>query len=723
MGKEYYCGICEKKSSQKSHHEAHLLSEGHKDKREILRLRMDKKQYFDTTTGKKKKGKEKGEHIENILDKKENQNIEVNESTQGQKYNPSNKVVWESTNIGKFNNTDTKEKIMKIIRGVQQVFYDHSNTKEAMTGISKILAIILVRPLFLDKDSYIWEKIEDLEINNLDDYINYCIDLNTLLKCEDPINDWKDMVNDMLVKIFPGYFNINDSKISCSHKCFNDIIIEMNKIPEIFGWSPENSYKINYKISKEKYSGDLTGDINEYFKNKYGGSGKELGQFFTPPKLINAILEGLDIISHIRFSGINSIYDPCLGSAGFLVSTVKQIEGINLLGGEKDRDTIKWAFQSLLLETGEIQTNIKCGDSIISKVGKGNILTNPPFKIRMSYKNEKKIYESNNTSAIKFEEIYPLQMNDPEALFIQHCVYHLDDNCICSIILPYGKIFESPQKRFVKLRKWLVENVDITDLMLMPRGVFDYADPLTCNLVFVKRKSKGIVRITELNKECSKIIHLFDITTNDIINSNKLCPYSLSYSDYMYHELPSKLIGKKYTFKELFTIIKSDISSGEYSNQVGAPYKLVTGAKYENWLNIENYNYDGEFVFICLGGNGDAVPIKYHNGKFKFSNLMGMLQIKPEYINNINVKYIYHLLLSNQKYIETYMQKGSSNRTLHCDRIDHLILTIPPIDEQNKYVKEINHREEEYERKKNELLQYKQDTDNIISEMFPINLI
>ena len=35
MGKEYQCAICGKKSSQKSHHEAHLLSEGHKNKRQI----------------------------------------------------------------------------------------------------------------------------------------------------------------------------------------------------------------------------------------------------------------------------------------------------------------------------------------------------------------------------------------------------------------------------------------------------------------------------------------------------------------------------------------------------------------------------------------------------------------------------------------------------------------------------------------------------------------
>ena len=749
---KYMCEICSKESSQKCHHDSHLKSKDHKNAVEIFRLKMVAKdldeimeEYPQFKSDRLSDedflidGESEQDNIEAVKNAEKNlkyeivkkiikmkatvKSDEIAEVVPTNKYKPSNNIVWESQNEIDFKLTKTKENIMKLIKGVHQIFYDQGNTKGTMSDISKILALILLRPLFLDKKSHIWEKIEevmDMESDETKNYIEYCTDINKLLMCEDPINDWKDMTNEMLVRVFPGYFNGKDSKLSCDSKCFVSVVTELNKIPGIFEWSPDKDYKENYKQSREKYSGDLTGDINEYFKNKYGGSGKELGQFFTPPKLINAILEGLNIISLIKDSNIKSVYDPCLGSAGFLVSTVKQIKDIRLVGSEKDSDTIKWAFQSLLLETGEIQSNIKCCDSILSLVSKGNILTNPPFKIRMTYKNEKNDFENENpNSSIKFEEIYPLKMNDPEALFIQHCVYHLGDNCVCSIILPYGKIFESAQGRFVKLRQWLVENVDITDLMLMPRGVFDYADPLTCNLVFVKRKSTGKIRFTELDKSCSKITHLFDITTEDIINSDKYCPYSFSHSDFMYHELPSKLPGDKYSLRELFTIVGSDISSGNYKNKLAAPYKLVTGAKYENWLNIEEYDYEGEFVFICLGGNGDAVPIKYHNGKFKFSNLMGKLVIKSNFIEKINVKYIYHLLLSNQRYIEIYMQKGSSNRTLHGNRINNLVVTIPSINKQNEYVDQINQREVEYENKKRELLKYKGETDNIICEMFP----
>ena len=44
MGKGYNCKICDKRSQQKSHHEAHLETEGHKDKR-IITIYFNKNNY------------------------------------------------------------------------------------------------------------------------------------------------------------------------------------------------------------------------------------------------------------------------------------------------------------------------------------------------------------------------------------------------------------------------------------------------------------------------------------------------------------------------------------------------------------------------------------------------------------------------------------------------------------------------------------------------------
>ena len=76
MGK-YYCRICDKKSMQKSHHEAHLKSESHKDKRKISKLELLNDKKFIKFTNKKKMNEEEREkYVESVLDERENSTTE-----------------------------------------------------------------------------------------------------------------------------------------------------------------------------------------------------------------------------------------------------------------------------------------------------------------------------------------------------------------------------------------------------------------------------------------------------------------------------------------------------------------------------------------------------------------------------------------------------------------------------------------------------------------------
>ncbi len=47
MGKEYNCEICQKHSEQISHHKAHLITNGHKQKLTILYLNLEKNELPD----------------------------------------------------------------------------------------------------------------------------------------------------------------------------------------------------------------------------------------------------------------------------------------------------------------------------------------------------------------------------------------------------------------------------------------------------------------------------------------------------------------------------------------------------------------------------------------------------------------------------------------------------------------------------------------------------
>lgn len=733
----YRCNLCKFTSSQKSHNDIHINSEPHKDKVRIAKGHLRCKT-IEQLKEKYPKFKEsevsKNKLIRDII--KDESSIKIVkykettfEATGLEKKTISNEIIWnDSSNI--LSKSETSIKFMNIIKSTHQLFYDDNvNGEKSIRDLMKVFSLIILRPLFNDENSIIWKKCLDMRGSfNQEDfvkYISYCKNPLNITNDESPIYEWEDLVSEFLIKIIPDYFNETDKKLNCKKNCFINVIKSLLRVYELFEWDMTKPHMENYKHSLQLYNGDMMGDINEYFKNKYGGTGKELGQFFTPSQLINSITVGLGVNDLIKDSGNLNLGDPCMGSAGLLVNCYHYNNDLHIYGGEVDADTIKWSFQSILLKTGRISTNLSNSDSLINDdMKKGNRITNPPFKIRMKYEQERKAYESkygDTQGHAKFEDIYPLKMNDPEALFIQNCVYYLDDNCVCAIILPYGKIFESREERFVKLREWLFKKVDVIKLMLMPRGVFDYADPLTCTLVFVKRPSTNNLQISKVSKDCSQITNLFTLTDEDINTSVGWCPFSLAYSDYIHHELRSKLSGQRVKCRDVFKIIRSSLNSGSADVNPDGEYTLVTGAKYSNWYKINSYDEDGEYVFIGVGGNGDAVPIKYFKGKFKYTNLMGKMKINPEFVDKINVEYLYILFLNNQSYIEEYMQKGSSNRTLHDNRLYDMIITIPPLDEQTKYIELLEKNKQEI--KKTELMIQQLQTQQALlkDEYFPKN--
>ena len=69
------------------------------------------------------------------------------------------------------------------------------------------------------------------------------------------------------------------------------------------------------------------GDIYEYFMSSYGkkssSGSKELGQFFTPRKLIHLIFHGFNLKDYITDKENFKIYDPCMGTGGFLTRLYK----------------------------------------------------------------------------------------------------------------------------------------------------------------------------------------------------------------------------------------------------------------------------------------------------------------------------------------------------------------------------------------------------------------
>lgn len=139
--------------------------------------------------------------------------------------------------------------------------------------------------------------------------------------------------------------------------------IEKNN-PALKGALPDNYYsrlhfdtaklaslldEIN-RINTEDEENDIIGRVYEYFLSKFAlAEGKGKGEFYTPKCIVNLIAEMLE-----PYDGI--LYDPCCGSGGMFVQSIKFVEAhsgnkknVSIYGQEYTNTTFKLAKMNLAI--------------------------------------------------------------------------------------------------------------------------------------------------------------------------------------------------------------------------------------------------------------------------------------------------------------------------------------------------------------------------------------
>ena len=129
---------------------------------------------------------------------------------------------------------------------------------------------------------------------------------------------------------------------------------------------------------------DIVGRVYEYFLGKFAASeGKKGGEFYTPSCIVNLIAEMIE-----PYKG--KIYDPCCGSGGMFVQSLKFIENhqgdkkdISIYGQEYTATTYKLgkmnlAIRSIASNLGEVPANSFFKDQH-PDLKADYIMANPPF--------------------------------------------------------------------------------------------------------------------------------------------------------------------------------------------------------------------------------------------------------------------------------------------------------------------------------------------------------
>ncbi|XQC04792.1 type I restriction-modification system subunit M [Arcobacter cryaerophilus gv. pseudocryaerophilus] len=237
---------------------------------------------------------------------------------------------------------------------------------------------------------------------------------------------------------------------------------------------------INFEL--KNHDRDVLGDAYEYLIGQFAaGAGKKAGEFYTPQE-VSKILAKLVTVGKTR---LKSVYDATCGSGSLLLRVAKEVEDVsNFYGQELNRTTYNLARMNMIMHDVHYRKfDIKQEDTLEHPQHLEHrfeaIVANPPFSANWSANP----LHLNDDRFSQYGKLAPSSKAD--FAFIQHMIYHLDDNGTMAIVLPHGVLFREASEGHI--RQYLIEDRNYLDAVIgLPSNIFYGTSIPTCILVFKK---------------------------------------------------------------------------------------------------------------------------------------------------------------------------------------------------------------------------------------------
>lgn len=233
---------------------------------------------------------------------------------------------------------------------------------------------------------------------------------------------------------------------------------------------------------REQRSRDVLGRVYEYFLGRFAGAeGKGGGEFYTPQSVVRVLVEMIE-----PFRG--RVYDPCCGSGGMFVQSVKFTEAhggrrdqVSIFGQESNYTTWRLARMNLAIRGIEADLGPKHADSfredLHPDLRADFILANPPFNVSEWHGEQLR-------KDVRWAHGAPPAGNANFA-WVQHMVHHLAPGGVAGFVLANGSM-SSMQSGEGEIRRRLVE-ADLVDCMVaLPPQLF-YQTQIPVCLWFLAR--------------------------------------------------------------------------------------------------------------------------------------------------------------------------------------------------------------------------------------------
>ena len=242
----------------------------------------------------------------------------------------------------------------------------------------------------------------------------------------------------------------------------------------------------NIHTIKDKQQ-DIVGRVYEYFLSKFAlAEGKGKGEFYTPKSIVNLIAEMIE-----PYKG--KIYDPCCGSGGMFVQSMKFVENhqgnkkdISIYGQEGTSTTLKLAKMNLAIRG----IAAKLGDVGADTFGKDQnpdlkadyIMANPPF----NQKDWRAADELTNDPRWAGYEVPPT--GNANYGWILHMVSKLSENGVAGFILANGALSGANTEKAI--RQKMIENHLVEAILVLPMRMF-YTTDIGVTLWILNKNKKA----------------------------------------------------------------------------------------------------------------------------------------------------------------------------------------------------------------------------------------
>ena len=238
-------------------------------------------------------------------------------------------------------------------------------------------------------------------------------------------------------------------------------------------------------IDMEDTKIDVLGNAYEYLIGQFAATaGKKAGEFYTPAG-------PAELLCRLACDGLTDVKeacDPTCGSGSLLLRLQNYANVRMFYGQELTAQTYNLARMNMILR-GVPYRNFQIfnGDTLVNDNFEGHKfrvqVANPPYSAKLANPTAM----ADDPRYNEYGKLAPASKAD--FAFVQHMVYHMDDDGRIAVLLPHGVLFRGGAEETI--RRYMIEKLNVIDAIIgLPANLF-FGTAIPVCVLILRKDRKG----------------------------------------------------------------------------------------------------------------------------------------------------------------------------------------------------------------------------------------